>query len=323
MKKGLIIASIIVFVFGLIFLILGVCLCGGDWNKLASETFEEMTFEKTSEEVSEINNAKLDIAMGNVIVKKGDNLKIDYIENDNTTNTIEVLDGNLNFTQNRKWFMHIGVNVGFNMPKDIVVTLPNDNIPLDINIKNGVVIIEDGEFKNLNIKTNNGKVVLKNSTFLDSIIETDNGKIEIDNCNFGTLSVESDNGAIEIENVEAQSITSDIDNGAIYMNNVVTDGILNNKTNNGKIELVNCIAQKISGETDNGQIVLNRVTANDYKFTINNGSISGSIVGVKSEYNISVDKDHGKSNLSNASGSTNKMLDLTIDNGNINITFVS
>lgn len=304
MRKGIIISGVVVAVMGIIFVILGLCFCAGDFLSLVEESFDNLTYEKTTTEVAEVKEVELDIELGYLVIQKGDKLKIEYIENDRTENKIDVTNGKLQFIQNRKHFINWGFwGINFRSSKyKIIVTIPNDNIPLTINLNNGILEIQDQEFKNLNVKNDNGKIILKNTKFEDANIIIDNASVNITNCNFSTLDLKNNNGSIKINGATAKNTKIDVDNGKVELFDVNSENI-NTRINNGEIELKNTISE-------------------NYALKVDNGKICGTIKGKESEYTIYEKHDLGDSNLSDKTGTTDKKIDVAINNGSIDIRFV-
>ncbi|MCH5180334.1 MAG: DUF4097 family beta strand repeat protein [Erysipelotrichales bacterium] len=193
---------------------------------------------------------------------------------------------------------------------------------------------------NVTIELDNGRIAANNMTFNDFKLSTDNGAIELNNLHANDVKISTSNGAISIKNSELYNISASADNGAISFENLTISNLASAKTqngavkmksvnafslqgesNNGMVRFDDCKGNKLFAETDNGAIYIYRIEVDDIDLTSGNGSVSGTIVGNRSDYRIDAKTGLGSNNLNNKEDGV-KYLKVRTGNGSVNIKFV-
>lgn len=93
-------------------------------------------------------------------------------------------------------------------------------------------------------------------------------------------------------------------------------------TTNGDITLPALTVGAVSLQTNNGDITLDGLdVGQDLHLEAKNGSVQGTVVGGYDDFTIASTVKKGESNLPEQAGSGAKMLEVSVNNGNIAITF--
>lgn len=84
------------------------------------------------------------------------------------------------------------------------------------------------------------------------------------------------------------------------------------------------IAESIHISSNGGSIALGDLNVgNSFTLTVKNGDITGTIAGSYDDFSIQTETKKGESNLPNRKDSGEKMLNVSSNNGDVNITFVN
>ena len=192
----------------------------------------------------------------------------------------------------------------------ITVQLPSDRVyALDLSVDNGSITLT-GDLYNvekLTLSTCNGS------------IDTRGAQISCET----QINVEVNNGQIKLGSISAQSLNASTDNGEIVVNDGTVSGVAYLETDNGKISVNGKFtASEFIAETDNGEINASGGLIDAQKITLDTdvGAIVAKVAGKQSDYTISVDNDHGSTNVSSQTGGS-KQLSVNVSVGEIKITF--
>ena len=150
------------------------------------------------------------------------------------------------------------------------------------------------------------------------------------------LTVSTTNEDVSLRGVSAQTATLSTDNGRIEVADF-SGGVLSGTTRNGKISMSGVAAQSLAATIQNsGTLKLERVAADSCTASVQNGSITGSVVGSNADYSLNLtasgkiyvsdsnDKSFvliGKDSVQQNIG-TPKTLALSTRNGDVNVEFV-
>mgnify|MGYP000032029141 CR=1 FL=1 len=158
---------------------------------------------------------------------------------------------------------------------------------VDINSKNGYVIVKDVNPRSLSISTFNGAVTVRDVIVNNDLdISTLNGRILIENVQGADfeLDASTSNGAITIKSSSFKVYNLDTSNGQINLTdlNVLNkDGVtLDADTSNGNINLENVYVLNVNLDTSNGNIDYNNdetFILNSYTKDTSNGNITGNV----------------------------------------------
>ncbi|WP_312113189.1 DUF4097 family beta strand repeat-containing protein [Brevibacillus reuszeri] len=139
------------------------------------------------------------------------------------------------------------------------------------------------------------------------------------------IKIVTSKGNIVFSNVDvAGSVDASTSNGKIQVTNVAVDKILKLETKNDDIILseVN-IRGSIDASLSNGNIEVTKVAVDDtLKLKSKNGDITGTIKGSFDVFRISSKASKGKNNLPENKREGAKTLDVSSNNGDINLEFV-
>lgn len=157
----------------------------------------------------------------------------------------------------------------------------------------------------LTVHTGNSRITAENVTCMDEMrLQTANARIILKQIVAPSIYAGTSNSRIVLEDVyvreQLDAVTS---NGRISARGVVSDKMLQLRTSNSRIEMENVSAQDITLKTSNG-------------------SIMGSIKGVREDFSIASSTSNGHNNLCNCEAGEKSLVAKT-SNGNIDIAFVS
>lgn len=301
--KGFIIFGAIISIIGLILMIVSITIISTNPDKLYLYEKEN----KKTEIVEVIDSIDIEFKYIGVSVIKKDVSKIEINHFESKYSKFDIIvDNNTlvikeNVIKKMPWYT-IGLSLGFDKDPIVEIYIPNDYI-ISSNAKTKYGDIKyQGEFNDVNIECNGGSVMLDHLTCNDLYVKNNAGKIRLNDANMNDLKIEMNAGNIKLNCVQANIV--EINNNA------------------GNIKLDNLITNKIILNIDAGDIDFNSLISSDIKIDMNAGDIDGTIKGIKSEYTIIINKDAGRSNLSNQIGSTSNKIDIKINAGDIDIEFI-
>lgn len=139
---------------------------------------------------------------------------------------------------------------------------------------------------------------------------------------------------VEITTSKGDIVVSDLDidgsvdattsDGTIELTNVEIGNALNLKTKNDDMMLSGVsVKGSVNGTVSNGELKVEKVAFDGaMKLTTKNGDITGTIIGSYDDFRISSEASKGKSNLPESKGGGAKPLDVSTNNGDINLEFV-
>lgn len=139
------------------------------------------------------------------------------------------------------------------------------------------------------------------------------------------IKIKTSKGDIAFSEVDITgSVDAATSDGKIEVTNVSVDKILKLKTKNDDMILSEVsIKGSIDASISNGNIEVTKVSVDDtLKLESKNGDITGSVKGSYDVFSISSNASKGKNNLPENKGGGAKTLDVSTNNGDINLEFV-
>lgn len=151
------------------------------------------------------------------------------------------------------------------------------------------------------------------------------------------ITVSTTNDNITLDSVSAQTASLTTDNGRIEVSNF-NGSTLSSTTRNGKITMSGVSSQTVAATIQNsGTLKLENISASVCDAKVQNGSITGSVVGNSSSYGFDLAAGGGKIRVSDASDSSfllsgkdalqqnagaSQRLSLATKNGDVDVEFV-
>ncbi|MEX0417020.1 DUF4097 family beta strand repeat-containing protein [Bacillus sp. C30] len=212
------------------------------------------------------------------------------------------------------------------MDRSVDVVKSNDNeihIMYFENDKESYAIDVSGE-KNLIMKANTNKE-LKDYVGLNSDKTHRNVKISVPRGMESGIEIKTSKGDINLSEVNISgSVEATTSNGKIKASNVKSEKSFKVETKNDDINLSNVdVKGSIDASVSNGNLDIEKVAVDDaLKLKSKNGSINGTIVGSYDVFSISSHVSKGKNNLPENKSGGDKKLDVSANNGDINLEFV-
>ncbi len=208
---------------------------GFDIKKLSTVKYETNVYEV----YEDFDCISLDLSTTEVtfVASEADYCRIECIEAENETYSVDVQNKTLNIRTNdtRKWYEHIGISFG---KTKITVYLPKEEyIALSIETSTGDIRLADLNCKRLSMETDTGTINLENVTVGETIkLESDTGEIELNNCNAENIVIKTDTGDIDLNNCDAEDIMIKSDTGEVT--GILLSGkVFITKTSTGDIDV--------------------------------------------------------------------------------------
>lgn len=243
-----------------------------------------------------------------VLPSKNDTLSVQYVDPDDDDVKINVsynkTTHTLNVTQDddfTSWWLFNGYRrKGF-----IAVYLPQTEIFAEASLE-------------VDAKTSNIKVQNVGVNYLKASTRT--GAVTLDKVNAGKIEVTTNTGTVSADGVTCNDIYVRTDTGSVNVSDTAVAKTLDIDVDTGSVRCdVTAVALKI--KTDTGSVIFTTNAAN-IDIDTDTGSVNGTVLGKKSEYQITVKKNTGSSNLDNQYvQNANKFLKIEVDTGSINIDF--
>lgn len=153
-------------------------------------------------------------------------------------------------------------------------------------------------------------------------LQSQNSSIQLDEVVCASVAAVNSNGSIRAENMQSDVVRMETQNASITLESVIGRQFhLSNE--NGKIKAEESTAtESATMKTSNGSVKLDRMASANFDLSADNGSVSGTIKGKKSDYQISSATQNGSSNLENRlDASAPNILQVKTSNGSVRLTF--
>lgn len=174
----------------------------------------------------------------------------------------------------------------------------------------------------LTVNAQTAGIKLQDVTFASIKCTAQTGAVNVLNCNAGLFTADTSTGAVNINNVKCVNLNVSTNTGSVNVNDTTVEQTVKADVDTGSVNC-NVTTDKLIVDTDTGSVNFH-VTANDINISTDTGSVNGTVNGSKAEYQISVHKDTGKSNLqSQQVENATKFLTIEVDTGSINVNFVN
>ncbi|MBQ9162631.1 MAG: DUF4097 family beta strand repeat protein [Clostridia bacterium] len=297
MKKGFIISLIVaasLLVAGVVTGIVGLCLAD---FKLGSSIQE-----KTVTLTDAFDKIVIDVDTSDVKILPSDNGKscvmLTESANPRAQHTVSVTGGvlNIKMQDTRRWYEHIGVNMG-----KMSVT----------------VYLAKTDFLSINVDTDTGDVTVpKGFAFENASVESDTGDIEWAATVSGKLEIGTDTGDIRISGIAGQRLEIESDTGAVTVADASTSNGISVETDTGDVKLTAATtAGRLSVKTATGNVTLTDCDGGSMLIKTSTGDVSGTLLSPK---DFDADSGTGKVKVPQSSG--DNKCEIRSSTGNINIS---
>lgn len=150
-------------------------------------------------------------------------------------------------------------------------------------------------------------------------VSLSNGGLDLDGVSLDGLSISSQNGYVSVKNGAFENVDVQTNNGYVSLDGVTAKN-MTAETDNGYISLKGVNAGLLEADTDNGVIKIERVLGQEIRLKSGNGSVTGSLLGLRENYRITASTGLGSCNLSNTDSGL-QLLNVRTGCGNIDISF--
>lgn len=172
----------------------------------------------------------------------------------------------------------------------------------------------------LSVSVNTASVKIEGMTLRSVKCDADTGSVNVSNCSIEDVDLETKTGSATVGELACTNLTIETKTGSVTATDTTVEQTTNIEVRTGS---VNCdvTANELVINDNTGSINF-KATAKIIKIKTNTGSVSGTINGVKTDYQIKVTKDTGKSNIDNQSvANAEKFLTVEVNTGSIHINF--
>ena len=222
-----------------------------------------------------------------VIIKKGNENKINYKLPKEMIPTITNEQGKLSVVQDKKK-NNFDINMGYNENIYIEIVVDNDELTkLDVKASSGDVSVEDlnvegkikvssgaiyiencAEGKDLETVVSSGSLTINNSNFENLSHKQSSGDTEINTVTAKSIAIDSTSGSVTVLSVYADTIDCKLTSGEIYASEVECDSI-KTKNTSGDINILNIRTDKVEADSTSGTVEYMIIgDENDYDFTL-------------------------------------------------------
>lgn len=210
---------------------------------------------------------------------------------------IELVDGRLNITENRKSNINIGINLNIGelfkrdemqidlfIPKgyseNMKIDSSSGNVKadplnlkaLDINTFSGDIKLKDVTAEAVNLETSSGNITSGNIEAKDIEINSFSGDNDFKSMKAEKLYIENSSGNLSFGTVEAEEI-----NGSTFSGDITADEIKSEEvdmnTSSGNITIEGATVKKLKCETFSGDIIFDNTTLNDSEIDSSSGNV--------------------------------------------------
>lgn len=217
---------------------------------------------------------------------------VDYVFCDKVDFSAEVVGGKVVVTETENAVFN-AVNLA------MVVRVPQNWCGnMSLQLKTGAFRVENLALKNLSVIAETGRVTVSNCTAEDIIVSVTTGAVSVDAA-AKSLCVEAGTASVSV-------------NGS-FENSVYA------KTTTGTVKL-DCTTQNLFAKSNTGSVKF-QTNATVVEVVVGTGSVRGKIDGKKENYEISVVKDTGSTNLQNKSGDGTHRLTVEAETASVDIDF--
>lgn len=179
---------------------------------------------------------------------------------------------------------------------------------------------ESIERSSLVVTVNTGSIKVENLTLANVKCVADTGSIIVSNCSTDNIELETKTGSATVNKLDCSNLLMETKTGSVTVTETTAKQSTNIDVRTGSVNC-NVTTNRLEINDNTGSINF-KVNANVIKIETKTGSVSGIIIGVKDEYQISVEKDTGKSNIGNQTvANATKFLDVEVNTGSIHIDF--
>ncbi|MDO4851821.1 MAG: DUF4097 family beta strand repeat-containing protein [Clostridia bacterium] len=244
MKKGSVIAAIVLIAVGIIVFGAAFVASGFSFSKLDTANYETNTYTLSEKfEMIEIESDEADITFK---PSEGEKTRVDCVVREKVKHAVSVENDTLKITavDKRAWYDHLA-SFSFK-PQSVTVYLPSEH------------------YTALTIATHTGDVTVPNLfSFGDTQITASTGDIAFDASLDGSLNIKTSTGSIRIHGVHAENIDLSVSTGKIEGENIHCQETLSFQVSTGKTELTDVLCKMLLSTGSTGGVTLKNVTATD------------------------------------------------------------
>lgn len=297
-----ILIGFIIFVIGAIIMVTALGLSG--WSLDGEYETSEFVCDRP------IYDIKVEIGVGNLDVKfyDGEFIKVVYQHNKSMKSSISQFDKNDDSDnrleiQNEMRFRIFNFGRWLKKSPNMTIYIPNGNVvDLQCNVNAGVANVESGKFGNVSVVLNAGTLNFENIESNRFYVKLNAGNVKLQNLSAVKTNVIVNAGDFKIAQMDCVELNFELNAGNFHVKDMTCD--------------LNTI------EINAGTFTIEKIKTDQVDAKLNAGNLNMTVQGIKSEFNIEVEKNSGSCNLSNQSGTNlNKKIKVKINSGNVTVQF--
>ena len=214
MKKWLIIATALVVVGSLIFVIV-MTINNWDFTKLSTVKYETNTYEVTEK----FNSILIDVSTEdiNFVLSNDGSCKVVCHEEEKLKHSVDVKNGTLTIkeTNTKEWYDNIGITIGSTKT---------------------TVYLPEGEYEKLVIDTSTSDIEISGDYY------------------FYSIDISVSTGSVDLTDVNCKTLATKGSTGDISLKNVIADESITIKRSTGNVDFVKCDANEITVKVSTGYV---------------------------------------------------------------------
>ncbi len=307
------------------FIVIGCMIFGGvmtmlkwDFSKLSTVKYEENSYEFHGD-IKDIQ-VLTDTASIEFIPSEGESVSVVCYEESNAKHTVTADDGALKIelSDRRKWYEHIGINVG--TPKVTVMLPKGEYGALSVKVSTGDVIVPGSfSFESIDISGSTGDISLLARAENDIKIKLSTGDISIEKISAESLDLSVSTGHITVADVTcSEKMCVNVSTGKTKISDVFCKSFVS-EGSTGDVHLRNVVASEmLSVERSTGDVKFESCDGGEIFVKTSTGDVTGTIL---SEKVFVVSTDTGNVDIPETTGSAK--CKITTSTGDIEIEVVS
>lgn len=241
MKKGLIIAAVVLTAAGIAVFAAAFAFAGFDFSRLSISKYETNVYAVDGE----FKNIGIETAEADVVFKPSEDGKtrVECTEREKAKHSVGVENGTLKITveDRREWYDHLDV---FSKPQSMTVYLP------------------EGEYSALKVACRTGDVTVPEKfSFGEADLSTNTGDVELRADVDGAVSIAASTGSVKLSGVAVGSAEISASTGRITVESVSAEGFVSVKYGTGKTAFSDVACKDLTAKGGTGEAVLKNVSA--------------------------------------------------------------
>lgn len=336
---------------GIILMISGILMGGTpsfyiDYKNHEVRTLSDVLIEKEIE-TDDFDSMEVDSYYGDVFIQEGTSYRVSYAASEHFEPTVTVTDGTLSIKQPEQnhfnfdftIFSFQDFNLGFGNHgfrakgnEYLLITVPSGTElkNLSASTGSGDLTIHDIHADTITANDAFGAITLDNLSSSKLFVDADTGSVSLKSAIVDELTIENSFGKTTLEDVQGNKLHADSDSGDISGNNVSFEHA-EFQCSFGNVSLQSSTFDELLASLNSGDFEFQSLSALDTVIDSAFGDVNGSFDGTESDYMLDLETDFGSihidgdglGNLYQSRTTADKKITITMDSGDIDISFTN